>query len=146
MPPKRSRSLKSSLRKEETKDSKPKPESTDRFISVSFKYFCNVDDVGQSIDSWRDDGCLGELVEKLTYLTANGITKVMSDDIFTNYNRYPDSSVNDFKCPDGLSKDESWGVIKNIGGQKRRVAGFLRDNVFYIVFFDRDHRFWKSNK
>ena len=79
-------------------------------------------------------------------MTANGITKVMSDEIFTNYNRYPDSSVNDFKCPDGLSKDESWGVIKNIGGQKRRVAGFLRDNVFYIVFFDGDHRFWKSNK
>ncbi|MDE2533398.1 hypothetical protein PSI20_25660, partial [Klebsiella pneumoniae] len=104
------------------------------------------DDVGQSIDSWRVDGSLPDLIEKLVYLTANGITKVSSDGIFTNYTRFPDAAVNDFKCPDEISVDENWGVIKNIGGQKRRVAGFLKDNVFYIVFFDKDHRFWKSRK
>ncbi|MFQ1448692.1 hypothetical protein ACJWSG_27920, partial [Klebsiella pneumoniae] len=71
---------------------------------------------------------------------------VSSDGIFTNYTRFPDAAVNDFKCPDEISVDENWGVIKNIGGQKRRVAGFLKDNVFYIVFFDKDHRFWKSRK
>ncbi|MER1979315.1 hypothetical protein KHU12_25595, partial [Pseudocitrobacter faecalis] len=93
-----------------------------------------------------DDGSLPDLIEKLVYLTANGITKVISDGVFTNYTRFPESAVNDFRCPDEISSDEDWGVIKNIGGQKRRVAGFLRDNVFYIVFFDRDHRFWKSQK
>ncbi|QDE47876.1 hypothetical protein EIN43_26985 (plasmid) [Enterobacter hormaechei] len=55
--------------------------TTDRFISVSFRYFHNVDDIGQSIDSWRVDGSLPDLIEKLVYLTANGITKVSSDGI-----------------------------------------------------------------
>ncbi len=87
-------------------------ETTDRFISVSFRYFHNVDDIGQSIDSWRVDGSLPDLIEKLVYLTANGITKVSSDGIFTNYTRFPDSAVNDFKCPDEISVDENWGVIK----------------------------------
>lgn len=143
---KRSKGIRSPFRNEELKVSKLPLASTDRFISVSFKYFCNVDGVGQSIASWHDDGSLSDLVDKLTYLTSNGITKVISDGIFTNYNRFPESSVNDFKCPEGLSEDEDWGVIKNIGGQKRRVAGFLKENIFYIVFFDRDHLFWKSKK
>ncbi|CAH6668430.1 TPA: hypothetical protein ACOEAT_004761 [Enterobacter ludwigii] len=144
--PKRGKSLRSSSRNEETKPSKSTAKTTDRFISISFKHFHNVDDVGQSINTWKDDGSLPDLIEKLVYLTANGITKVISDGVFTNYTRFPESAVNDFRCPDEISSDEDWGVIKNIGGQKRRVAGFLRDNVFYIVFFDRDHRFWKSQK
>ncbi|MBT0969296.1 hypothetical protein KJ029_25825, partial [Salmonella enterica subsp. enterica serovar 1,4,[5],12:i:-] len=60
--------------------------------------------------------------------------------------RFPVSAVTDFRCPAALSSGVNWGVVKNIDGQKRIVAGFLRDNVFYIVFFDRDHRFWKSQK
>lgn len=144
--PKRGRSLRSSSRNEETKSSKSAAKTTDRFISVSFKYFHDVDDVGQSVNTWKADGSLPDLIEKLVYLTSNGITKVISDGVFTNYTRFPEVAVNDFRCPDGISSDEDWGVIKNIGGQKRRVAGFLRDNVFYIVFFDKEHRFWKSKK
>ncbi len=48
---KRGRGLRSSSRKEETKSSKSIMKTTDRFISVSFRYFHNVDDIGQSIDS-----------------------------------------------------------------------------------------------
>ncbi|MER1979369.1 hypothetical protein KHU12_26010, partial [Pseudocitrobacter faecalis] len=42
-----------------------------------------------------DDGSLPDLIEKLVYLTANGITKVISDGVFTNYTRFPESAVND---------------------------------------------------
>lgn len=144
--PKRGRSIRSSSRNEETKSAKREVKTTDRFISISFKYFHNVDGVGQSMKTWKDEDSLSDLIDKLIYITSNGITKVISDGIFTNYTRFPDVSVNDFKCPDDISVDEDWGVIKNIGGQKKRVAGFLRDNVFYVVFFDRDHRFWKSQR
>ena len=67
---KRGRGLRSSSRKEETKSSKSIMKTTDRFISVSFRYFHNVDDIGQSIDSWRVDGSLPDLIEKLVYLTV----------------------------------------------------------------------------
>lgn len=146
MPPKRSRGIKSSSRNEGVREYRSVDEPTDRFISISFRYFVDSDDVGQSIKTWAADGSLEDLLCKLTYLTKNGITKVLSDGMFTNYTRFPDSSVNDFRCPSNLTKDEDWGVIKNIGGQKRRVAGFLRDNIFYVVFLDRDHRFWKTKK
>ena len=47
--PKRGKSIRSSSRNEETKPSKSTAKTTDRFISISFKHFHNVDDVGQSI-------------------------------------------------------------------------------------------------
>lgn len=144
--PRRSRALRQYQRKEETKDTAIPIASNDRFLSVSFKYLSDVDGVGQSIATWKEDGSLNDLVDKLVYLTSNGVTKVMSDGIVTNYSRFPDSDVNDFKCPDNISKEEDWGVIKNIGGQKRRVAGFLKDNIFYVVFLDRDHLFWKTRR
>ncbi|MBD3699090.1 hypothetical protein IE982_22820 [Enterobacter hormaechei] len=100
--------------------------TTDRFISVSFRYFHNVDDIGQSIDSWRVDGSLPDLIEKLVYLTANGITKVSSDGIFTNYTRFPDSAVNDFKCPDEISVDENWGVIKKYRRPEKKGCWFFK--------------------
>ena len=96
--PKRGKSIRSSSRNEETKPSKSTAKTTDRFISISFKHFHNVDDVGQSINTWKDDGSLPDLIEKLVYLTANGITKVISDGVFTNYTRFPESAVNDFRC------------------------------------------------
>ncbi|MGS3334317.1 hypothetical protein ACB374_29150, partial [Serratia marcescens] len=99
---KRGKGIRSSSRNEETKSSKSTVRTTDRFISVSFKYFHNVDDVGQSINTWKNDGCLQELIEKLVYLTKNGITKLISDGAFTNYTRFPDSAVNDFRCPEGI--------------------------------------------
>lgn len=66
--PKRGKSIRSSSRNEETKPSKSTAKTTDRFISISFKHFHNVDDVGQSINTWKDDGSLPDLIEKLVYL------------------------------------------------------------------------------
>lgn len=32
----------------------------------------------------------------------------------------------------------------NIKGQKPRVAGHIIDNVFYVVFLDKDHKFFPA--
>lgn len=143
---KRKQSLTSQSRREETKDVAEAKNLSDRFISISFKYFCDVDDVGQSIDTWSKEGVLKDLFDKLIYITKNGITEVMSSGILVNYRRFPETALCDFTCPENLSKDDDWGVIKYIGGQKRRVAGFLKNNIFYIVFLDRDHKFWKVTR
>ncbi|MFV8869113.1 hypothetical protein [Serratia fonticola] len=142
----RQKSLTSQARREETKDVIAVKESSDRFISISFKHFCDVDSVGQSFKTWINDGVISDFFDKLHFVTKNGVTNAMSDGILVNYSRFPDATVCDFDCPENISKEENWGVIKFIGGQKRRVVGFLKDNIFYIVFLDRDHRFWKVKR
>ena len=34
----------------------------------------------------------------------------------------------------------------DIKGQKGRVAGHIIDNIFYVVFLDREHRFYITEK
>lgn len=40
----------------------------------------------------------------------------------------------------------NWAVIMDIKGQKGRVAGHIIDNIFYVVFLDREHRFYITEK
>lgn len=122
------------------------PKSTIKHdIVFSFKYFSDTDDVGQSLKNWANNNCklLQGLIEKLIHLSTKNTATLSMDTTFTLYGGFPSSDKTDFKCPPKF-KNKSWGVIRNIGGQKPRVAGFLEDNVFYVVFFDAEHKFWKN--
>lgn len=139
---KRSNPLKNAGRRENTREAQPV--KRDQYLSFSFKYFKDRDDVGQSLQTWASDGLLGPLITKLHHISTVNITELQTQKSITNYRGFPPPEKTHFVCPDDLSEDDSWGVIRNIGGQKQRVAGFLRDNIFYMVFLDRDHKFWPS--
>lgn len=139
---KRSSPLKGATRRENTRDAQPL--KRDQYLSFSFKYFKDCDDVGQSLATWANENLLGPFVAKLHHISTVNITELQTQKSVTNYRNFPPADNTHFTCPADLSKEENWGVIRNIGGQKQRVAGFLRDNIFYIVFLDRDHRFWPS--
>ena len=140
---KRSKELRSSNRNTDTRTENTKKNS-DGFISFSFKHFSNIDGIGQSIQTWQSEALTDSLYEKLIYVTQNGITILQQEGTLTCYKRFP--SVSDFSVPGDLDESLNWSVIKNIGGQKHRVAGFIENNVFYIVYLDRDHRFWPTSR
>ena len=73
----------------------------------------------------------------------NRITAAQQGNI-TIYGAFPESS--DFKIPRFIEGEVKWAVIKDVGGQKHRVAGYLIDNVFYVVFLDKDHKFFKMKQ
>ena len=140
---KRSTPLKPAARREDTRDANSL--KRDQYLSFSFKYFKDYDEVGQSLATWASSDLIGALITKLHHISTVNITELQTQKSLTNYKSFPPAGKTHFSCPDNLSKDDSWGVIRNIGGQKKRVAGFLRDNIFYIVFLDRDHKFWPSD-
>jgi hypothetical protein len=64
--------------------------------------------------------------------------------VYPNFKFEKDSN---FKEPPFPLPDKAvWGAIKRIGGVAPRVAGFLDGNVFYIVFLDRGHDFYKGKE
>lgn len=122
------------------------PRSTEApCIVFSFKHFVDADDVGQSLNAWaeQDGKLLLGLLQKMQHISQQTPARAAQDTTFTHYGDFPDPSKTDFTCPPQLISEKNWGVIRNIGGQKARAAGFLRDNVFYLVYLDKDHRFWK---
>lgn len=130
-----------------TTDSKEVKSSYDGYISFSFRYFQNYDkEPVQSLNSWQDENRLLDMLESLKYISQNHITKLRTDEKLALYGSFPDSKVNDFPLPNQFNGTENWGTLRNIGGQQVRIAGFLRDNIFYIVYLDKEHRFYKSNK
>lgn len=67
-----------------------------------------------------------------------------SDLTLTVYGSLPEAAKTDFDCPLGLQAEKQWAVIRNISGQKPSAAGFFSDNVFYLVYLDKEHKFWRS--
>ena len=139
----RSAPLKGTSRREETRD--PAATTQDQYLSFSFRYFKNNDAEGQSLEDWAANGLTDSLITRLHHLSTTNITELQTQKCITNYKEFPPTNKTFFSCPPDISKKENWGVIRNIGGQKKRVAGFFKGNIFYIVFLDKEHRFWPSD-
>lgn len=135
--------LNNKSRNKETKD--VNNNNHEGYISFSFRYFQNHDNNPvQSLNDWEKESRLLDMITSLEYCSKNHIAKLKIDKKLVLYGKFPDQNVNDFSLPNGLSEIENWGTLRNIGGQKIRIAGFLKDSVFYIVYLDKEHRFYKS--
>lgn len=99
---------------------------------------------GQTFEDWQEKGCLAYLMEKLCHISELNMIEAKQQKYITLYDSFPKQS--DFQHPRHIAPDVSWAVIKKIKGQKGRVAGHIIDNVFYIVFLDFEHKFWKMDK
>lgn len=111
-------------------------------ICFNFKDFDrNQIPPGQSFEQWQKEGLLSKLLDKLTYVSQCNITEAQQRGYITIYKDFPEHS--DFKVPKHFEGNVNWAVIKDIGGQKVRVAGYVYENVFYVVSLDKDHKFFK---
>lgn len=137
---KRDRPLKSPQRNVDTKAQKST--AKDNFYSISFKYFKDTDiDPAQSINTWKAEDRILDMLLALKDISSNNATIVQTSRL-TLYGEYPSKDKNEFPLPPDLPSEIKWGTIQNIGGQKARIAGFLKDSIFYLVYLDINHRFW----
>lgn len=111
-------------------------------LTVSFKDMdFNQCPPGQKFADWEEEKLLSDFLNKMISINQKTIIEVQQEEILTIYNDFPDHS--DFKIPKHIQGDVKWAAIKDIGGQKPRVAGYILDNVFYVVFLDKGHVFFK---
>ncbi len=99
---------------------------------------------GQSYEDWEKTGVLSYLFEKLEHICQKNMVEAIQEGYIKVYGNFPPRS--DFKHPSYIASDVNWAVIMKLKGQKGRVAGHIIDNVFYIVFLDIDHLFYKMQK
>lgn len=116
-------------------------------ILFSFKDFdCAQVPPGQSYKDWQKEELLAYMLEEFGHLSQWTMQQAQENKILTIYGDFPSKS--DFKAPKhiDIASDVQWAVIKNVKGQKGRVAGHVIGNVFYVVFLDKNHVFWKMKK
>jgi hypothetical protein len=142
----RDRSKKGSYKRPENTREEKKVVSARKLITVSFKDVDFTQPKGneQTFDTWSNDCLLEPLLEKIRQLTKLTREEAEKQQIIKVYGDIPDHS--DFIHPKHVDENASWAVLKGIGGQVSTLAGYIVENTFYVVFLDKEHRFWPTEK
>ena len=117
-------------------------------LTFSFKDLDQTQPKGkcETLALWQEKELLPTLIRRLNQLsklTRDEACKQKQIKIYPG--GFPDKKKTDFYVPVYVDKNVAWGVIEGLGGLPR-VAGYLSENTFYIVFLDSLHRFWISEK
>lgn len=132
-----------------------------KFIKFNFKFFDTNQEPGSSFDDLSEEEAK-KLLKKLVSYSCKSLNEWSLESaggnglkMYARYNDFPKNS--DFKHPDHVPHDALWGRFRL--GNKYRIIGFVipdhlngqgkdsfyfEKNTFYIVFIDKDHRFYKT--
>ncbi|MBP5695714.1 MAG: hypothetical protein J6X11_03585 [Treponema sp.] len=128
-------------------------------LSFSFKYFDGSQKAGQDFKDWNDKQKL-ELLEKLRDYSREGKLFWLNQrvgggglKVLEIYETFPKNS--DFEYPKHVPEKVRWARFRMESAM--RLVGFFIDEeqakefnlsteIFYIVFLDKEHRFYKMEK
>jgi len=115
-------------------------------INISYEYYIEnaYDREPQSFKSWEEENRLSSLNETLKSLCQLTMAEAIQRSFIKIYGQFPQKSK--FDCPTHLLGITSWATLNRISGQKARVCGYVQENTFYIVFLDKNHDFWPTEK
>ena len=129
----------------------------------NFHYFDNSN-AGQDFQDWTKEE-LSDLLNKLKFYSENSLEYWKkkptggSGNVLQIYGKFPIPAKTDFKEPKYVPYQAEWGRFRLKA--KVRLVGFIvphtfhKDehkktkmrwdkNTFYIVFLDKEHKFWKT--
>ncbi len=129
----------------------------------NFSYFVNDDDAGQDFQDWEHQELI-KLLEKLKEYSKFPLQywanqKVGNYEVFVKYGAFPKNT--DFKEPKHIPLEVEWcrfhlenkprliGFVMpdSVHDEIQNQDGFRFDkNTFYVVFLDKNHKFYKTSK
>jgi hypothetical protein len=128
---------KRNLKQIETKQGKKDP-----LIVLSFKNF-DINQ-GQSFGEWEAEQLLSVAINKLRALCQYTIPQATNAGMLKIYTKVPFPPESGFEHPKHIPPDIDWCSMHI--GNKPCVIGYFEDNIFHIVFLDKEHEFWISKK
>ncbi|MEI3799188.1 MULTISPECIES: hypothetical protein [unclassified Chitinophaga] len=118
----------------------PQPKKK-RKLLFSLEYFIDNTVVGQTSAEWQRLGFLASMIEMMRHLNKYTCEEALRDGSIKQYGKWPEHS--EFTEPIHLPH-KNWGSMHITKKSKEVVAGFFEEDVFYIVFLDKDHVFYPT--
>jgi hypothetical protein len=124
----------------------------------NFSYFDVQAKAGQDFDGWNHDE-LVRLLRKLKEYSTRSLREWQQEGVLAIYGKFPTNS--DFTHPKHVPHQALWGrfrlesavrlagfiVPEGYEGKAHAGSGQLFDrNTFYVVFLDKEHRFYITEK
>ncbi|UAM97949.1 hypothetical protein K8354_16930 [Polaribacter litorisediminis] len=110
------------------------------YLTLSFRHLDKTQ--GNSLYEWEQSIQLAHTIEVLAGYCNDTVLNQTDGKKFTIYGNFPPPEKTDFFFPKHIPEDAEWARIHINGLQC--VIGHIIHNVFYIVFLDGLHKFWKS--
>lgn len=110
---------------------------------ITFSLSKHIKGEGQSIEEWKEEGLLAKLLLRMKYVGQHSVHTVRQKQYIKEYHKVdfpPDSAF----TPPKHVINVTWAVMHITPTSKEVVVGYIEDDVFYIVFLDKDHKFWSS--
>ena len=116
---------------------------TDNF-RVSFQYLDTSQKYSSTFKDWQKDGLLSKAMETIQGYCNRPLREQIDGVKFTRYGDFPPKDKTKFIKPAHVPTDAEWARI-HING-KAVIIGHLLDNTFYLVYFDKSHKFWLTKR
>jgi hypothetical protein len=94
----------------------------------------------QSFEQWESEGLLSKMLRKFKGYSGTHYLECFNS-TFKPYKQFPPNS--EFRHPRHVPLDADWYVM-HIEGEPC-IAGHMVKNIFYLVFLDKEHKFWPSD-
>jgi hypothetical protein len=114
----------------------------DPLIVLSFRDFDR--NQGQSFEEWQQESLLALAISRLGDVCQLTVGQAVAQQIIKPYTKVGFPPESGFTHPKHVLPDVIWCSMHIQG--KECVIGYLVDNIFYIVFLDKDHEFWITKK
>jgi hypothetical protein len=112
---------------------------------LTFTFSKHIQGEGQTIEEWARLGLLEPLIIRLKYVGQHTTQYVRQNQLIKEYHKvsFPlDSGFREPKHVIGVT----WAVMHITNTSKEVVVGYIEEDIFYIIFLDKDHIFWPSKK
>lgn len=121
----------------ETRNNKREP-----FIVLSFKDF-DINQ-GQDFEEWEEEKLLALMINKLRGICQMTMAQATAQQIIKPYTKVTFPPESAFTHPKHVLPDVTWCTMHIQG--KECIIGHIEDNIFHIVFLDKEHEFWITKK
>ncbi|MBO4544791.1 MAG: hypothetical protein J5773_03300 [Verrucomicrobia bacterium] len=111
---------------------------------ISFEYFDSGQKYASSFKDWQKEGWLSKMLETLAGFCKRPLQEQFDGYKFKAYDSFPPKEKTMFERPKNIPLDAHWARIHILN--KAVVVGHYYKNIFYVVFLDKEHKFWLSEK
>ena len=111
---------------------------------ITFCLSKQIQGEGETIKQWGELALLESLLLRLKYVGQLTIYEAKQQKYIKEYHKvaFPDNSK--FTEPKHV-QNVTWCVMHLTDNSKEVVVGYIEDDVFYIVFLDKEHNFWPTS-
>ncbi|MBP5339843.1 MAG: hypothetical protein J6Z14_11195 [Prevotella sp.] len=113
-------------------------------FKLSFQDLDTTQKFGSAFLDWQRAGLLSLAMETLRGFCCLPMRQQIDGDKFAIYDSFPPEGRTMYEYPKNVPEDAHWARI-HVNGPAV-IIGHIVNDTFYVVFLDKTHKFWLTEK